>query len=109
MRSENFGMTIISWVIFEMRVIQSSFQARITHNQQRNYINFQKLVTVIGKLRQFVTEISQMNSILKFIRVKELNNEFDSTIQLLQSSLIIYDDYKMILKADIEDSTEVII
>ncbi|CAI2169792.1 7777_t:CDS:2, partial [Funneliformis geosporum] len=56
-----------------------------------NLYNLQKLVHVIGKIRKFVGDITQLTGLFKYIQaksierdVKKLSNEFDSTIQKIQ-------------------------
>ncbi|POG60496.1 kinase-like domain-containing protein [Rhizophagus irregularis DAOM 181602=DAOM 197198] len=80
---------------------------------KKNFINFRNLVTVIGEIRQFLAEISQLKgSYRKYVRAKDvqekfsnLNDEFETAIRLLRFFLIIgfnarADDKK--IKADIE-------
>ncbi|RIA89089.1 kinase-like domain-containing protein [Glomus cerebriforme] len=83
-----------------------------------NYINLQKLVTVIGKIRKFLAEISQLKGLYKYVQAKniektaiDLNREFDSTIQLLEFALMIdfnaradIDNKK--IRTDIEELSE---
>ncbi|CAI2183815.1 19149_t:CDS:2, partial [Funneliformis geosporum] len=73
-----------------------------------NLFNLQKLVHVIGKIRKFVEEISQLKGLKKYIQaksiekhVKDLINEFDSTIRLLQFSLMV--DFNVRADKDIQD------
>lgn len=86
---------------------------------EENYINLQKLVTVVGKIRKFLAEISQLKGLQKYIQAKniekttmDLNKEFDFTIQLLEFAFMVdfsarndIDNKK--IKADIEDLSEV--
>jgi hypothetical protein len=88
---------------------------------EENYINLHKLVNVITKIRKFVAEISQFKGLYKYVQArniekiaKDLNNEFDSTIQLLEFSLMVdfnarADTDNKKIKDDIEDLNEVII
>ncbi|PKK74134.1 hypothetical protein RhiirC2_308537 [Rhizophagus irregularis] len=83
-----------------------------------NYINLQKLVTVVGKIRKFLAEISQVKGLKKYTQAKniektamDLNKEFDSTIQLLEFAFMVdfslrddIDNKK--IRADIEDLIE---
>ncbi|CAI2175513.1 10360_t:CDS:2 [Funneliformis geosporum] len=83
-----------------------------------NLYNLQKLVNVIDKIRKLVEEISQIKRLSKYIhaqsiekRVKELINEFDSTIQLLPFSLTVdfskrADNVNQDIKSDIEDLSQ---
>ncbi|RGB35434.1 kinase-like domain-containing protein [Rhizophagus diaphanus] len=85
---------------------------------EENYINLQKLVTVVSKIRKFLAEISQLKGLQKYIQAKniekttmDLNKEFDFTIQLLEFAFMVdfsarndIDNKK--IKADIEDLTE---
>jgi N-glycosylase/DNA lyase len=52
---------------------------------EENYSNLHKLVTVIGKMREFHAMISQLKNYKK--NSEDLNNEFDSTVQLLDLNL----------------------
>ncbi|CAI2178739.1 5396_t:CDS:2, partial [Funneliformis geosporum] len=82
---------------------------------EKNLFNLNKLLNVIVKIRKFVEEISQLKGLKKYIqakniekRVNELMNEFDSTIQLLQFSLMVdfsinADKDNKDIKADVED------
>ncbi|CAG8607231.1 22305_t:CDS:2 [Rhizophagus irregularis] len=85
---------------------------------KKNFINFRNLVTVIGEIRQFLAEISQLKgSYRKYVRAKDvqekfsnLNDEFETAIRLLRFFLIIgfnarADDKK--IKADIEGLVEI--
>ncbi|CAB5192502.1 unnamed protein product [Rhizophagus irregularis] len=63
---------------------------------EENYINLQKLVTVVGKIRKFLAEISQLKGLQKYIQAKniekttmDLNKEFDFTIQLLEFAFMV--------------------
>ncbi|CAB4402280.1 unnamed protein product [Rhizophagus irregularis] len=83
-----------------------------------NYVNLQKLVTVVGKIRKFLAEISQVKGLKKYTQAKniektamDLNKEFDSTIQLLEFAFMVdfslrddIDNKK--IRADIEDLIE---
>ncbi|CAB4485310.1 unnamed protein product [Rhizophagus irregularis] len=83
-----------------------------------NYVNLQKLVTVVGKIRKFLAEISQVRGLKKHTQAKniektamDLNKEFDSTIQLLEFAFMVdfslrddIDNKK--IRADIEDLIE---
>src|ERR1044072_650149 len=61
-----------------------------------NYINLQKLVNVTVKIRKFLGEISQLKGLQKYVQsknieklVNEYNYEFDSTIKILEFSLMV--------------------
>ncbi|GBC05876.1 hypothetical protein RclHR1_06490011 [Rhizophagus clarus] len=99
-----------------------NLQVRREENEEffseENYVNLQKLVTVIGKIRKFVGEISQLKGLQKYIQAKniektamDLTKEFDTTIKLLEFAFMVdfnaradVDNKK--IKADIEDLTE---
>ncbi|GBC03167.1 hypothetical protein RclHR1_00500015 [Rhizophagus clarus] len=53
---------------------------------EENHTNLCKLVTVINKIYEFVTEISQLKD-YKVEIYKDLNNEFDIIVQLLELNL----------------------
>jgi hypothetical protein len=86
---------------------------------EENYINLQKLVGVIGKMRKFLGEISQLKGLYRYVQsknieklVRDLNNEFDSTIQILEFSLMVdfnarADNDNKKIKEDIEELSEV--
>src|SRR4051812_670048 len=61
---------------------------------KKNYIILQSLVNFIAQIRKFMQDISQLKGFAKYIQIKniekafiELNNEFDSIVQFLNSSL----------------------
>ncbi|GBC03162.1 hypothetical protein RclHR1_00500010 [Rhizophagus clarus] len=63
---------------------------------KENYISLCYLITIIDKLRKLLVKISQFESYQKFIQIKKnneifrgLNNDFDSTVQLLNFSSLI--------------------
>ncbi|CAG8523182.1 7003_t:CDS:1 [Rhizophagus irregularis] len=63
---------------------------------RENYINLCSLITIIGKICKLLTEISRFESYQKFIQIEKnieifrgLNNDFNSTVRLLDFSLII--------------------
>jgi hypothetical protein len=76
---------------------------------KKNFINFRNLVTVIGEIRQFLVEISQLKgSYRKYARAKDvqekfsnLKDEFETAIRLMQFFLIIY------FNADAEDEKKI--
>lgn len=63
---------------------------------KENYINLCNLITIISKIRKLLAEISRFESYQKFIKIKknieifrDLNNDFNSTVQLLNFSSLI--------------------
>ncbi|GES97465.1 kinase-like domain-containing protein [Rhizophagus clarus] len=81
---------------------------------KKNFNNFRNLVTVIDEIRQFLADISQgSNKYVHANDVKEefinLNDEFETAVQLLQFYLIIYfdardnNDRNEKIKVDIEE------
>jgi hypothetical protein len=87
---------------------------------EKNYINLNRFAIIISKIHKLLSEISQLKSLYKYIKynsiekiVKNLKDEFDSTIQILNFPLKVNynlrdnnDDDKRI-KADIDDLNEV--
>ncbi|CAG8525215.1 11916_t:CDS:2 [Funneliformis mosseae] len=81
----------------------------------RNYLYLQNLVNVIVNIEKFVKEISQMNTLMKYLKAKsvektfsELCREFDSWINLLSFTILIkekirVEDEAQQLKSDQED------
>ncbi|CAI2162738.1 18464_t:CDS:2 [Funneliformis geosporum] len=97
-----------------VRNIKHSREESSEFFSEKNLFNLQKLLNVIVKIRKFVEEISQLKGLHKYIHakdieksVKELMNEFDSTIQLLEFSLQVdlrrADKDNKDIKADIKD------
>ncbi|CAB4474360.1 unnamed protein product [Rhizophagus irregularis] len=86
-------------------------QGFFNHN---NYIYLQKLVNVITQIKNFMTEISQMKTLIKYIQVesiektfKDLCKEFDDCINSLAFTITIKNSDELEqLKADQEDLTQ---
>ncbi|CAB4433379.1 unnamed protein product [Rhizophagus irregularis] len=86
-------------------------QGFFNHN---NHIYLQKLVNVITQIKNFMTEISQMKTLIKYIQVesiekafKDLCKEFDDCINSLAFTITIKNSDELEqLKADQEDLTQ---
>lgn len=81
----------------------------------KNHLYLQNLVNVITYIKNFMVEISQMKTLLKYIQAKsikktfnDLCKEFDNCINSLAFTITIKNSYELEqLKADQEDLTKV--
>ncbi|CAB5388652.1 unnamed protein product [Rhizophagus irregularis] len=91
--------------------IKKNNQGFFNHN---NYIYLQNLVNVITHIKNFMSEISQMKTLLKYIQAKsiektfdDLRKDFDNCINSLAFTITIKNSYELEqLKADQEDLTK---
>ncbi|CAI2182933.1 3476_t:CDS:2, partial [Funneliformis geosporum] len=83
------------------------FDLRIRRNEKkeffvnRNYLYLQNLVNVIANIKKFAGEISQMNTLTKYLKskgvektFKELCREFDSWINLLSFTILVEEKFR---------------
>ncbi|CAG8440210.1 6313_t:CDS:2 [Funneliformis caledonium] len=90
-------------------------QAREDFFNSKDYTSLQRLVQVLQKMKKYIEEITQFNTVQKFLgaksierQYKELCNDYDSSISLLNFTLTVgfkIDSEKedKILKEDIEE------
>ncbi|RIA96769.1 kinase-like domain-containing protein [Glomus cerebriforme] len=82
------------------------------------YRNFQKLVIVIGKIKDFIEEVSQIKGLRKFLaansieeQFQNLTEEFDGLMRVLNFTLAVQNQIQMeedqkVLKSDVNEMTK---
>ncbi|CAG8507047.1 16538_t:CDS:2 [Rhizophagus irregularis] len=83
------------------------------------YRNFQKLVMVIGKIKNFISEVSQIKGLRKFLaahsieeQFRNLTEEFDGLMRVLNFTMAVQNQIQMeedqkVIRSDIKEMTKV--
>ncbi|CAB4468945.1 kinase-like protein [Rhizophagus irregularis] len=82
------------------------------------YRNFQKLVMVIGKIKNFISEVSQIKGLRKFLaahsieeQFRNLTEEFDGLMRVLNFTMAVQNQIQMeedqkVIRSDIKEMTK---